>query len=84
MRKLLPLITLLLLTHVLFAQQKRIKGKVLDTLTREPIESAVITDIKTKIKTGTDKNGNFTLDNVKGDSFCVLTSFITDIQIKVK
>ncbi|WP_158796524.1 TonB-dependent receptor [Pedobacter sp. L105] len=70
MKKLLLLILLLSAVNVLFAQQK-IKGKVLDTLTREPIESAVITDIKTHSKAGTDKNGNFVLETFKGDSIAV-------------
>lgn len=52
----------------LYAQQKSVKGKVIDNLSREPIESAVITDLKTRSKTVTGKNGSFVLNNAKGDS----------------
>ena len=48
-----------------------INGKVLDKLTREPVESAVVTDIQTNTKTVTSKNGNFVLHNAKGDSLLV-------------
>jgi outer membrane receptor protein involved in Fe transport len=71
MKKFTLLTCLLLLANILLAQQKRIKGKVIDTLTRQPIESAVITDLKTNHKAATDKNGNFVLNNVKGDSIYV-------------
>jgi outer membrane receptor protein involved in Fe transport len=82
MKKLLLLICLLFTAHFLFAQQKRIKGKVLDTLTREPVDAAVITDIKTNVKTVTDKNGNFVLNDVKGDS--ILVSYMGYLSKQVK
>jgi len=74
MNKLILLVFSLLIFNFSFAQQKNIRGKVFDTLTREPIESAVITDLQTGNKTVTGKNGNFVLHNVKGTG--VLVSFI--------
>jgi len=68
------LVALLMTVNFTFAQQKGAKGKVVDILTREPIESAVVTDINTGTKAVTGKNGGFILRNVKGDS--LLVSFI--------
>ena len=48
-----------------------VKGKVLDKITHEPVESAVVID-KTGNTEVTDKNGKFILHNVKGDSLIVL------------
>lgn len=72
-KKLTALCAALLITTLLFADQK-IKGRVLDKITREAIEAAVITDVQTNNKAVTDKNGNFVLKIKKGDS--VLVSFI--------
>ena len=66
-RLLFFLSTILLFSNTLIAQQKNIKGRVIDTLTREPIESAVITDIQTNTKAATDKKGYFILHGAKGD-----------------
>ncbi len=52
----------------------KIKGKVIDKITHEPIESAVVMDGPSGSVEVTDKNGNFILNDVKGDSL-----FITDI-----
>lgn len=71
MKKILPIVCLLFIVNLLFAQQKSIKGKVIDTLTREPVDAAVITDIRKNLKAVTNKNGNFILNNVKGDSLLV-------------
>jgi outer membrane receptor protein involved in Fe transport len=71
MKKLILFSCLMWLANTLLAQQNMVKGKVIDTLTREPIEAAVITDGKTNNKAATDKNGNFVLNHVKGDSIYV-------------
>jgi hypothetical protein len=70
MKSPLFLIAALVIASTTFAQQ-RIKGKVLDSLTLQPIESAVIKIIKTNAKTAANKNGDFVLNNVKGDSLLV-------------
>jgi hypothetical protein len=54
MKKLILLVCLLLLANTLLAQPNMVKGKVIDTLTREPIEAAVITDGKTNNKAATE------------------------------
>jgi outer membrane receptor protein involved in Fe transport len=41
--------------------QQQITGKVIDNITREPLELAVISDPHTKTTTFTDKNGEFTI-----------------------
>ena len=68
-KKLLPFIAALLIFNIAFGQNKAvIKGKVVDSATREPIESAVVTEIPTGKTTVTDKDGNFLLNGVKADS----------------
>ncbi len=55
--------------------QTNIKGRVIDKTTGEPLELAVVRDIKTGKNVVTDRNGNFTLSNVlTGDSIRI--SFI--------
>jgi hypothetical protein len=71
MRKLLLLISALLICNSLLAQFKDVKGKVLDSVTNEPIEAAVITNLQTNYKTISDRNGNFVLKNGKSDSISV-------------
>ena len=71
MRKLLLLISALLVSNGLLAQLRDVKGKVLDSVTSEPIEAAVITNLQTNYKTVSDKNGNFVLRNIKTDSISV-------------
>jgi hypothetical protein len=56
--------------NTLFAEQK-IAGKVIDSLTREPIEAAIIRDLHTSHKVVTGKNGDFILKNVKSDSLLI-------------
>ncbi len=42
--------------------QNTISGKVVDAISRQPIESALVTDVKTTmLKASTDANGNFTI-----------------------
>lgn len=74
LKKCLFILSVLLASNFLYAQPKYLKGKVLDKLTLEPIESAIVKDLQTKKLTVTDKNGNFVLHNPKGDSLSV--SFI--------
>ncbi|MFK7908230.1 MAG: carboxypeptidase-like regulatory domain-containing protein, partial [Chitinophagales bacterium] len=47
----------------IFAQQN-LKGQVLDLVSNQPIESANVFIANTQIGTTTDKNGNFTLENL--------------------
>jgi hypothetical protein len=61
---------MMLFVNISFAQTK-LKGKVIDSLTFEPIESAVIKNIKTNTASVTDKSGNFIIKANKGDSMLV-------------
>jgi TonB-dependent receptor-like protein/carboxypeptidase-like protein len=74
MKKLLLLIITLFIFNLLFAQQKSIKGKVLDSISQEPVEAAIVTNLQTNAQVVTDKNGNFVLKNAKSDSVSI--SFI--------
>ena len=49
----------------------RLKGKVVDKVTHEPIEAATIKNIRSCEIEVSDKNGSFVLNYVKGDSFVV-------------
>ncbi len=63
--------------------QNVFKGGVVDKITREPLELAVVTDASTLTNTLTDKEGNFTLKNISpADSFMV--SFIGYRSQKIK
>ncbi len=76
-------IALLFAAGPAFAQQKgTVKGKVIDSLTRDPVESAVITDTRTGRKTFTGKNGDFSLRNAGVDS--LLVSFVGYRSKKIK
>ena len=75
------LVLALLLVNNLFAQQ-HISGKVIDKITREPIESAIVRDIKTGNKGITNKNGEFVLKNAGSDSLSV--SFVGYKRVMVK
>jgi len=46
-------------------------GKVIDSLTREPIEFVTITDLNSRKKASTDKNGNYNLNQIAGDSLLI-------------
>src|ERR1700753_1058074 len=59
-----------------------VHGRVIDTLTNDPIEAALITDTKTDGQTSTNKNGDFNLRIIPGDSLRV--SFIGYKQRLVK
>jgi len=72
--KLLLVLLLPILPVALAHGAVKVKGKVLDKITREPIESAVIMNGQSGAIDVTDKNGNFILSNVNGDSL-----FITDL-----
>jgi len=64
---------MMVFVNISFAQTK-LRGKVIDSLTLDPIESVVIKNIKTKITSISDKNGSFTIKANKGDS--VLVTFV--------
>ncbi len=55
--------------------QQTIKGKVVDKITREPLEAALIIDNNTKSETLSDKDGNFSLKNARNND-SLLVSFI--------
>jgi len=80
--KILLLIIALFVVNFAFAQQKSIKGKVLDTLSMEPIESVVIKDLQTGNKAVTGKNGNFILKNAKCDSLLITFVGYKSRQVK--
>ena len=61
----------LFVSNFLYAQQGEIKGKVIDSVTLEPIESAIVKDIKTNKIAVTNKAGNFVLPNDRADSLLV-------------
>ena len=71
MNKIIVIITILLssITSFVANAQSTVKGKVIDKVTREPLELAVVTTLRTGKKILTDRNGNFILKNVlQGDS----------------
>lgn len=61
-----------------------IKGRVLDKATHEPIEAAVVMDVQSANVEVTDKNGNFILDDVKGDSLFVTVLGYRPQHIKIE
>lgn len=62
--KILNLLILFLITIGNIIAQRTITGKVIDKMTGEPIESALISDTKGHIHSITDKLGIFTLKNI--------------------
>ncbi len=82
---LLPVILIImLLSNVdLLAQTFcNLKGRVVDKINREPIESVVILDEATGNTDYTDKNGCFTLKVVNGDSVCALLIGYKPFKVK--
>jgi len=73
-KKILVLFLSLLVADFAFAQLRSIRGKVLDTLTREPIALAVVKDMQTNQTVVTDKRGDFVLRNAAGNDISI--SFI--------
>lgn len=51
--------------------QKRVSGKVIDSLTREPVEYATIKDLSNGKQATSGNNGNFLLTASKGDSLLI-------------
>lgn len=68
------LIILFFYTQVTCFSQEIIKGKVIDKITREPLEAALVRNTNNKNETLTDKDGNFLLKVNKSDSITI--SFI--------
>ncbi|HEY4877110.1 MAG TPA: carboxypeptidase-like regulatory domain-containing protein, partial [Puia sp.] len=66
--------------------QNIIKGKVIDKITLEPLELAVINNETTGKNTLTDKQGNFILKSTASDSLNIFISFIgyKSQQIKIE
>jgi TonB dependent receptor/CarboxypepD_reg-like domain/TonB-dependent Receptor Plug Domain len=50
-----------------------VRGKVIDKITREPLELAVITEPKTTRNTLTDKQGNFIFKNASPDTYLTVS-----------
>ncbi len=73
MKKLIAVSAIIIST--LFSQtyaQGIVKGKVMDKVTREPLELAVVTNLRTGNKLLTDRTGSFILKNVlRGDSVAI-------------
>ena len=64
--------------------QSVIKGKVIDKITKEPLEAALVTNTQTFNNTITDKEGNFTLKNIHSkDSVAVYFIGYQSQKIKV-
>jgi len=63
--------------------QTTIAGKVIDKMTREPLELAVLTNTKSFLNAITDKDGKFILKNVIGEDTLVV-SFIGYNTQKIK
>ena len=82
MKKSILLVALLFLARLVFAQQGLVNGHVIDSATFEPVVSAVITNLKSKYKTFTDKDGNFSVKDAADDS--LLITFIGYSPQKVK
>ena len=56
------ILCILLLSGIFCQAQTTIKGKVVDAISRQPLESVSITDVSVQtVKTTTDQNGNFIL-----------------------
>jgi hypothetical protein len=81
-KKLLLIILSFFIYSCLIAQQKNISGKVIDSLTQEPIESAIIKDVFSGSTVITDSKGNFIFRAIKGDS--LLVSYIGYRSVLVK
>ena len=60
-----------------------IKGKVLDSTTREPIEGAIVTDGAAGNIDITDKSGRFSLKSVAGDSLIISMIGYTSQLVKI-
>ena len=63
--------------------QNIIKGKVIDKITQEPLELAVVSNVSTSKNTLTDREGKFVLKNVMVDD-SIAISFIGYEHLKVK
>ena len=57
------IIMISLLSYMPAHAQQQISGRVIDKITREPLELAVVSDARTKTNTLTDKDGKFVLKN---------------------
>ena len=82
---LLPVILIIMLlsnTDLLAMTVYNLKGRVVDKITREPIESVVILDESTGNSEYSDKNGCFTLKGVNGDSICALLIGYKPLKVK--
>lgn len=76
---------MLFFVQISFAQQTKIRGKVTDQLTNEPIPFATVVFKGTTIGTNTDFDGNYVLTtNTPGDSIiCTLVGYQT-VKMRVK
>lgn len=68
-KRILTLIAAVFFTHLVIAQTPgMIRGRVIDSVSREPIEAAVVTAIPSGKTAITDKDGNFILNGATADS----------------
>jgi len=81
LKNIFSILIVTLLGNVSLAQQT-VTGKVVDAATREPVESAIIKDIRSGNKVTTDKNGIFLLKKAIGDSLSV--SFVGYKTLAIK
>lgn len=72
-KNLLILVALLCFAGSIANAQQVYKGRVVDKKTFEPLEAAVITNIKNDTHTATDQEGNFSLKNVKASDTLSIT-----------
>lgn len=75
------LILFIILNINIFCQ---INGKVIDSKTGEALVGANVLVKNSKIGTTTDKNGNFTINNINLSKFTIVASYISYLEDSVK
>src|SRR5690606_26746121 len=70
----LIIFSLVLLNSVVFAQQKSIRGKILDASNSQPIAGVSVKVVESGRTSSTDQNGQFTFSDVTVGNTVVVTS----------
>lgn len=83
MKKLLTILSILLLVVNVFAQQKTYKGKVYDGITYEPLSGASIYNMNTQKFAFTDKNGAFSMNLSLNDTLVISKSIYRQLVVTV-
>lgn len=65
LKRLLPLMVILFLSGMLHAQSIPVKGRVIDAVSKKPIEGASILVKNAKTSTSTDADGQFSINASK-------------------